>query len=307
MLIFSVACSSEEEKIFTEENVKIKVDGGEIAGIITIPKGKDNTPVVLIVPGSGAVPKDGFVNEFKQISQSLADNNIATLRYDKRGMYDSNNIKLEESSIRVSDFVQDIELILQYLKEDDRFSKVFLLGHSQGGHFGAIAIKSESVDGFISVSAPGRFIDEILMEQIEKNPANPKEIVDESRTIIESLKNGNKVQEISASLKPLFRESVQDYMIDWMTYDPVKAYEEISDTPAIIIQGGKDNQISVKDAENLSKAMPRATLFIIDNMAHILKDAKSKDDMKEQMELYKNPDIPVSTELLDVIVHFINE
>ncbi len=311
LLIFLVSCGSEKgekaELPYIEENVKIKVDGGEIAGIITIPKDKDNMPVVLIVPGSGAVPKDGFVNELKQLSTSLANNDIATLRYDKRGIYDSSNIKFEEKDVRVNRYVSDIEVILKYLKGDSRFSKVFLLGHSQGGHFGAIAIKRESVDGFISLAAPGRAIDEILIEQINNNKANTKEIIEESTDIIQSLKDGEKVEDMSDVLKPLFRRDIQNYMIDWMKLDPVKDYSAISKTPTVIIQGKNDIQISVKDAENLSKSIPEAKLFMIENMSHVLKDVKSKDDMKEQMEIYKDPDIPINTELVDIIVDFVNE
>ncbi len=298
-------------EIYIEELTKIEVEGGKLSGILMLPQTEDSlsesVPVVLLVPGSGPVPKNGLVNETFQLAEKLAESNIATLRYDKRGTYDSSGIKVDENTIKVADYVDDIVQILKQLKGDDRFSKVFLLGHSQGGLFGALAIKEEGVDGFISLAGPGRTIDEVTMEQIEKNKANPKEIVDEARVILDSLKKGERVEEVNDVLNPLFRPSLQNYMMDWIRYNPAEVYSELTEVPMLIIQGTHDWNVSVEDAEILSKANPKAKLVLIEKMSHFLKDVNSKDDLMEVMLLANDPDRELNSELVKSIVDFVQE
>ncbi len=304
------ANNTEQTTKHIEESLKIEVAGGNLSAVLTIPNNENSKteefPVILFVPGSGPVPKDGTSKEFKQLATALADNNIATLRYDKRGTFDSQNIKINEADIKVSDFVNDIKVIIKYLKADKRFSKIYLLGHSQGGLFGALAIKDESVDGFISLAATARTLDKVIEEQLKNNKANPPKLIEESVSILKSLKEGKKVEKINDNLKSLFRYSVQDFLIDWMSYDPVEIYKEINNIPLLLIQGKHDIQVSVEDADMLSKARPDAKLILIDNMTHVLKDSKKKDDLSEQMRIYKDFDKPINQEVAKSIIDFIN-
>ncbi len=298
-------------KKYVEESIKIDVEGSKLSGVLMLPKTEksvsDMVPVVLLVPGSGPIPKNGMTNETFQLAEKLAESNIATFRYDKRGTYDSTSIKVDENTIKVEDYVDDIVKILKCLKSDDRFSKVILLGHSQGGLFGALSIQKESVDGFISLAGPGRTIDEVIMEQIEKNRANPKEIIDEAKNILSSLKKGERVENVNDLLKPLFRPSLQNYMIDWIRYSPAEVYNELTDVPTIIIQGTHDWNVSVTDAKILSKANPNAKLILIEKMSHMLKDVDSKDDLNEMVLLLNDPTRKLNTDLVKSIVNFVNE
>ncbi len=302
---------SEEEKKENckEELVKIKVEGGELAGIICTPiKNTNNTlPIVLIVPGSGAVPKNGIANEYAQLASELAVRGIASLRYDKRGSYDSNGIQVDESKIRVNDYVRDIQKLIAELDKDERFSDVFLLGHSQGALYGAIAIQESPVKGFISVAGAGRTIDLILKEQIKNNELNPPEVINETNSVLNELKKGNTVEEVSEVIKPLFRRSIQDYFIDWISYDPVKEYKKIKDIPIIIIQGKNDIQIAEKDAKLLASALDDNEAILIDKMSHILKNAATKEDRKEHIKIYSDVKAPLNEEFISSITAFINE
>lgn len=303
-----VGCSEKEKaKPYTEEASEISVDGGTLGCTITLPeKVEGEIPVILMIPGSGPTPKDGIANEFADLAHDLAENKIASLRYDKRGILDSSNIVLDEEKVRVSDYVGDIEALISNLKHYKRFSKVFVLGHSQGGLYGALAIQKEKVAGFISLAAPGRNIDEVVYEQITNNKANPEELVKESRDILDSLKSGKKVNNMSKVLQPLFRPSVQPYLMDWMRYNPAEVYKTIADTPTLIIQGKNDRQVFVKDAELLKKANPKAKLIILDNMTHVLKDVKDKDNEEEYTEVFIDPEKGVNKEMVDAIVLFAN-
>ena len=313
-LLLVVGCSKQQDSKKNEtvvsdvvnEEWSSDVDGGKLFGTLTLPQNGSDT-VILLVAGSGPVPKDGTVNEFYQLANALADKGIATLRYDKRGMFDSSNIHTTNETIRVDDFVQDIEVLLKDLKEDGRFKRVFLLGHSQGALYGAMAIEHESVDGFISLCGAGRTMDVLLKEQLASNPYNPKEIVDEANTIIDHLKNNEKVTEMNPQLQSLFDVSLQDYLIQWISIDPVNVYTKINEVPTLIIQGDNDTQVSVEDAKLLHEAIPNSKLVIVEHMSHVLKDAKDKSDYLEHMKVYTAVNDPINRKVVDEIQQFVSE
>lgn len=298
----------DEKESYVDELQKVDVLGGQISGILTLPAKKSisGIPAILFVPGSGAAPKNGLANEFELLAQRLAEQDIASFRYDKRGTYDSNAIQVDESKVKVSDYTKDIKTLIAHLKKDSRFSSIYVLGQSQGALFGALAIQDEKVDGFISSCGSGRQIGDVILEQIKNNKANPEELINESAEIISKLKRGEKVDEVSAPLNPLFRPSVQGYLIDWMKINPAAEYKKIEEIPTLILQGKNDIQISVEDAKILAAANPKAELILIDKMSHVLKDASTKDDLAEHVKIYSNVKAPVNEEYVKAIIDFVN-
>lgn len=294
---------------YIESLEKVKVKGGELSGILTTPTENVNNqiPIVIIVQGSGAPPKNGVVNEFGELAYELANQGIASFRYDKRGTYDSNNISVNEAELKVQDYVDDVKLVIKHIKNNKRFSKIFVLGHSEGALISALALAEERVDGFLSVAGAGRPMGELLREQINNNPNNPTELVQEANTIIAKLERGEITEEVSAPLENLFRLSVQGYLIDWMSYKPKEAYAKISDIPSVIIQGKNDYQVSVQDAKRLSEVLKDAELILIDRMSHVLKDAPSKDNLIEHSKVYFNTHDPINKEFVKSVINFIKK
>ncbi|MDD4044886.1 MAG: alpha/beta hydrolase, partial [Bacteroidales bacterium] len=70
-----------------------------------------------------------------------------------------------------------------------------------------------------------------------------------------------------------------------------------------IIQGTTDIQVSVNDAQLLSAAKPDAECIIIKNMNHVLK--KSSSALKENMDTYAKPELPLMKGLMKNIILFI--
>ena len=100
----------------------------------------------------------------------------------------------------------------------------------------------------------------------------------------------------------LYRPSVQPYLISWIKYDPAREIRKLK-IPVLIIQGTTDLQVSVNDAQILSKAKPDAKLIIIHKMNHVLKE--SDMDMKKNLATYTDPDLPLKAGLVDDVVDFI--
>lgn len=283
-----------------------EVSIGNISGTLTLPNGTLPAPVVLIIAGSGPTDRDGNsamgikTDAYKLVAESFAKEGIATLRYDKRGIAKSKAAMTQEADLRFDTYIDDAVAWIAWLKADRRFSKVIVLGHSEGSLIGMIAARRANAAGFISVAGAGRSADKILQEQLKGKL--PPQLLAESNTVLDSLRVGKRVAKVSASLAAIYRPSVQPYMISWMKYDPAKEISALK-IPVLILQGTTDIQVPVEDAKLLSAAKPNAKLTIIPRMNHILKEADS--DLQKNTATYTQPELPLIKGLSEEMIGFI--
>ena len=83
---------------------------------------------------------------------------------------------------------------------------------------------------------------------------------------IDSLEAGKHVDisTMTPALMPLFAPQVQGFLISVFSYDPAKLIASIN-KPVLILQGKRDMQVSVADAERLKQAAPAAKLVLLDD------------------------------------------
>jgi hypothetical protein len=291
-----------KDTTLSETNVVLKTKTGEIFGTLTTPKRFSKIPVALIIAGSG--PTDRNCNQptmkcdaYKKLAHELAGKNIATLRFDKRGIAASKAALKSESDIRFDNYISDAIDWIGLLKQDKRFTTIIVIGHSEGSLIGMVAARK--ADKFISIAGAGRPIDEILKEQLS---AQPKEIQDLSYPIMDSLKVGKEVKIVNPKVAFLFRASVQPYLISWFNYNPQTEIKKLT-VPILIIQGTNDVQISVDDAKKLAKANPHSQLVLIDKMNHVFRTVEG--DREANLATYNKPTLPLSEGLVENIIRFI--
>lgn len=288
-----------------ETELLLNTPTGNISGTLTIAEKENKTPVIIIIPGSGAPDRDGntppilLTNTYKMLSEESAKNGISSLRYDKRGVGKSKTAITSESELRFEDYLDDVTRWISLLKTDNRFSKIILLGHSEGSLIGILAATGANISAFISIAGAGKSADKLLKEQFKNLPP---QLLAESNKIIDNLKVEKPISKVNPQLFSVFRPSLQPYLISWIKYDPALEITKL-EMPVLLIQGTTDLQVSVNDVELLSKAKPDAQLVIIENMNHLLK--KSSSDMKENLATYRNPELLIKPELIDKIVKFI--
>lgn len=123
---------------------------------------------------------------------------------------------MSEIDLRFDDYVNDAAGWIKLLKKDKRFSKVIVLGHSEGPLIGMIAANTAIADAYVSLAGAGQSADKVLKEQLKHQP----QAVDMCYPIIDSLASGKLVKNVNPKLNSLFRPSVQPYMISWFKYDP---------------------------------------------------------------------------------------
>jgi hypothetical protein len=263
--------------------------------------------IAIIVAGSGPTDRNGnstlaaATNEYKMLAHSLDSQNIASFRYDKRGIAKSAVANFKESDLAFDDYVKDAENIFDYLDDTLGFKNVYFIGHSEGSLIAMLASEKKNVKGYISVAGAGRPIEVILEEQMRKQPL-PDSVKQKIPLIFNQLKKGNEVSDFPEMLAPLFRKSIQPYMISWMKYSPENEIKKL-ECPVLIIQGGCDVQVQIADAKNLKNANKKSMIDIIPNMSHTLKNA-GKDCMDEK-KTYTDGSMPIDQKLVEDIVNFI--
>ncbi len=290
-----------------QSNISLKTKAGEVFGTLTLPERDKKVPVVLIIAGSGPTDRNcnseaGGLNTdaYKMVADSLRQAGIASLRYDKRGVGESAGAALSEDSTRFGDMVADAIGFVKMLNKDARFSKIIIAGHSEGSLIGMIAAEKEHVAGFISIAGAAQRADKIIEKQLR---AKSGDLAAQATIILDSLDAGHLVKSIDPALAPLFRPSIQPYMISWLKYDPAKEIKKLT-IPVLIIQGTTDMQVDASEAEQLKKAYPKATLKVIEGMNHPLKQAP--EDRGKNAATYTNPKLPLSPGLMPSIIEFIN-
>jgi pimeloyl-ACP methyl ester carboxylesterase len=266
-------------------------------------------PLAIIIAGSGPTDRNGnsaisaATNEYRMLAYSLDSQNIATFRYDKRGIAKSAYAGMKESDLVFDDYVKDAEKIFDYLHDTLGFKNIYFVGHSEGSLVAMLASEKEKVKGYISVAGAGRPIDEVLEEQMQKQPL-PDSVKQQIPMIFNQLKAGKEVNKFPPMLSSLFRKSVQPYIISWLKYSPQKEIKKLN-CPILILQGGCDIQVKEVDANNLHEANKKSTLDIIPNMSHTLKNAG--ENCVDENKTYTDGSMPLDPKLVNDMVRFIKK
>ncbi|MCC5924205.1 MAG: alpha/beta hydrolase [Crocinitomicaceae bacterium] len=306
-LLISLVCINSYSLFAQKEKEwKVKNAQGTLYGTYCWHPKKEIKAVALIIAGSGPTDRNGNSgltqnNALRFLAEELAKHGIASLRYDKQGVGKSSGAAKNEADLLFSDFVDDAILWLNIITKKHPKHKKIIIGHSEGALIAKLVAKKTPVNGIISIAGAGRPIGTILKEQLETALKDDERMLTYAKNAIDSLEAGHMVQNIEPMLISLFRPSVQPYLISWMQYDPLEVIKSLS-IPALILQGNKDLQTGISDAERLSKA-PNASQLIIENMNHVLKEIK--DDTTANQMSYLNPSLPLHPMLIPAIIRFI--
>ncbi|MCE9620632.1 MAG: lysophospholipase [Planctomycetes bacterium] len=290
-----------------EEPFKLDTDTGVIRGSLLMPGGTGPFPVALIIAGSGPTDRDGNSgalkgknNSLQMLAQSLAEANIASVRFDKRGISASRAAGPSEANLRFENYVDDAAAWVEKLRRDPRFSTITIIGHSEGSLIGAIAASRVHPDAFVSLAGVARPAGLILREQM--NGKLTPELFQANEKILSELESGRTINAVPAALQALYRPSVQPYLISWFKHNPAKIFADLK-VPILIGQGTTDIQVAVEEAEALKKAAPSAQLVMIEGMNHVLKTVPAVQ--AKQLASYSDPALPINPELTKRVIDFI--
>lgn len=217
----------------TEEvTFRNEADGAKLAGTLTYPVGYDKQAkkkpvVVLFVSGSGQQNRDEELMNHKPflvIADYLARQGIATLRYDDRATGQS--VGGEVKNATSEDFMRDAAAGLDYLNSRKAFSKVGILGHSEGGAIAFMLGAQKKVDFIVSLAGPTVKGDTLLAAQ-------------SNRILALSGQPANMTTE-------KYRQTTATMNLPWINwfndYDPSDNLRQIR-CPVFALNGDRDTQV----------------------------------------------------------------
>ena len=228
---------------FTETTLTLDTGCG-LGATLSMPKGEERVPGVVLVHGSGPSDRDETIGPnkpFKDLAWGLASRGVAVLRYDKRSYACdiSGPVTLDEL------VVEDALAALDRLENHDRIGPRVVVGHSLGG-MAAPRIASEAGDlaGAVLLAANARPLHEMIVAQTEYLVTLDGTVTDAERQVLDERRAAAERIE-SGSLPP--GETVLNgpgaFWNSLAEYDQVATAKSLS-IPLYVLQGGRDYQVT---------------------------------------------------------------
>jgi len=257
-----------DDSTFREVEVTVGSGKWSLPGTITIPTGSGPFPGVVLVHGSGPNDRDETLGPnkiFRDIAWGLASKGIAVLRYDKRTLQHASEFtpdQLAQLTVQeevIDDALLAAELMRQTPEIDQK--RVYLLGHSLGASVAPrIGQKDPDLAGLIIMAGIIRPLEDTILEQFTYLYSLAGKMTKEQKDTLESLKvkvARAKDPELSTDVpsKDLPLGMSASYFLDLRNH-PTKEIIKNLEMPLLILQGGRDYQVSpTKDFEVWKKEL----------------------------------------------------
>jgi pimeloyl-ACP methyl ester carboxylesterase len=283
------------------EETQIRI--GNIDAVMTMPAGADRPPVALLIAGSGSTDHDGNGPQakpatLKKLSEQLVARKIATLRYDKRGAPGWKPEFGKPEDFRFKDFVDDAAALVNYLRSSGKFSRLVVIGHSEGGLVAILTARKVPLDRLVLLVTAARRQGDLVKAQLERKQI-PPDILDPILKAIDNIMAGQIVDPPPKGLA--IAPSMQPSLASAFVEDPIDPLKSI-DRPTLIVGGGHDLQVARLDFAALSAASPLAKTLWLPEMNHVLVDV---GDDADNFAAYNQPERPLDATLIDTIAAFI--
>ncbi|MFC2078716.1 alpha/beta hydrolase family protein [Candidatus Bipolaricaulota bacterium] len=312
-----------------------------LVGTLRLPESDEGAyPAFVFLHGSGPVNRDGNavdlgtgnivmeIDVYRQIAAALSDVGVASFRFDKRGVGDSEG---ESPLASRSDLVADARAAIQVLREQPEIdpTRVFLIGHSEGSYLAPqLAIDDADIAGVILLAGGARALDAITRWQVESLLSQQGiegaaleaalEQQDQYIAFVEASQgewSDYTVAELQAEIPWLGEEAAAQLKatplaLSWLREhylaEPAEVIAQLQD-PVLIISGEKDLQVPSSEAELLRELLEKAgnedvTVFVFPDLNHLLRYHPEEPNLT-----YRHLDEPVDPRVTEAIQEWIME
>jgi uncharacterized protein len=262
---------------FLESKYDFGKKGWEINGTLSYPRDGKTHPLVIIVHGSGPMDRDGTTGGsriYRDLAWGLATQGFCVFRYDKRSNVHGGKLFME--SFKGNEYTpydeieEDVLLAVELMKKNSHVdsTRIFLVGHSQGGMMLPNIVRKTTVKGMIMMAANARPLQDMLIEQMNylyPDGSMTLNHYNEKMALIHQAnfaKKKNIPMDTPVDSLPFgVRASYWNYLNH---YNQVKVFRK-QKLPTLILQGERDYQVTMTDFHLWQKAAKRrkgSTTFI---------------------------------------------
>lgn len=280
------------QSCLTERDLSISSTGATLVGKLTLPVAADEggAPTLLLLPGSGAVDLDGnspplLTNDgYKQLAYALACRGYGVLRSSKLGVPPSSG---DGNAVTLDTYAQNAADWLAKLAAEPGVDsgRLGLIGHSEGGLVALYATANgyTAPRALVLIASAGRPFEAIIREQLlasaVRSGASAEQQAELGKQVDEMVAAVTASTGTALTLTPqLLANPVAGMFANAagllrseFGVEPPELAREVS-VPVAVLQGEKDVQVRVVDAELIAAAAPRATLLLFKDLTHNLVD-----------------------------------
>ncbi|OXM44845.1 alpha/beta hydrolase [Amycolatopsis alba] len=237
---------------FTEHEITLGAGSSAVAGTLTMPKGPGTRPGVVLLSGGGPFDRDetsGPNKPLKDLAWGLACRGVAVLRFDKitHGLPETANAP----GFTMSDeYVPHATAAIRLLQQESTVDQVFVLGHSMGGKVAPrVALAEPAVAGLVIMAGDTQPMHHAAVRVARHLTTTAPWLIDQGAVDLFTRQAANVDSPDLSPATPAadlpFGFSAS-YWLDQRGYDPVAAAAGL-DKPMLILQGGRDYQVTVED------------------------------------------------------------
>ena len=307
---------------FPYDTKEVSFTNGDVSlnGTLILPEGYSRkTPALVMVTGSGQQNRDEEIfghRPFAVIADALGRAGIATLRYDDRGFsgYEGNI-----NDCTVDDFRKDALSGIRMLRE--RFDKVGVIGHSEGGTIAMMIAADNEADYIISLAGMSVSGAETLVWQNRialLSAGLPETMTDAYCKLIADAfhvkTNGGRMPaaddyDLPEGLKQNYQAVLSQiqtpYMSDFLTLDTRPLHGNIK-CPVLALNGTKDMQVdAVRNLEALRKGLPdnpKNQISAVEGVNHLFQNCETGS-----VNEYKEIEETISPAVLEKIISWLKD
>jgi dienelactone hydrolase len=297
--------------------IEIDVTVGEsdagLPGTLTLPPGEGPFPAAVLVHGSGPNDRDETIGPnkpFRDLAWGLAERGIATLRYDKRSLARPQDLIAVGEDLTVREEVIDDALAgLQLLRNRPEINPgaLFVVGHSLGGALAPRIAEFEPRPAGVVVLAGSTLpLPEKMLEQYRYIASldgvtthDEQEQIDKVAELVSTVRAGLNGESVSAGY---YLGVPIGYFRNLEAVDAPALLASIG-APALILQGGRDYQVTLDDFQRWRHALkdePQACLRVFDDLDHLFRAGVGPSGPGDY-DTYK----PMATEVVECVAGFI--
>ncbi|MBO2460180.1 alpha/beta hydrolase [Actinomadura violacea] len=239
------------------EEREVTVGDGPLAvpGTLTLPRGDGPRPGAVLLSGGGPFDRDatsGPNKPLKDLAWGLATRGVAVLRFDKATHAHPAEVAAGPGFTMADEYVPHAVAAARLLRAEPGVdgARVFVLGHSMGGKAAPrVAAADPSVAGLVIMAGDAQPMHEaavrVTRHLASLTPGPDADAAVEAiarqaaRVADPHLSPGTPAADLPFGLSA-------PYWLDMRAYDPVATAVDVR-KPMLILQGGRDYQVTVED------------------------------------------------------------